>query len=372
MCDGDIATIVIDNGSVACKAGFAGEDSPKVIFPAIVGWPRYQLTGQKDYFVGHEAYSNLETLSIEYPIERGIITNWDAMEKIWHHCFYDELNVCPKDYPVLLTEPVLNPISNREKMTEVMFETFNVPAFYVSIQAQMSIYASGRGSALGVDIGDGVAHIVPIYEGYAIRKAIQRINFGGCDLTEYMNKLLCERGYTFRNTAEMEKVQKVKENLCYVAQDFEEEMKRATSSSSLEKSFLLPDGQEITIGSERFRCPEALFNPWLIEMDQCGIHQTVHQSIMNCGIDTRKDIYCNIVLSGSTTLFPGFAERLQKEVKSLAPPSVRVKIIAAPERSMNVWIGGSILGSLSMFRKVWISRKDYDELGPSAIHKMCL
>ncbi|XP_071947939.1 actin-57B-like [Antedon mediterranea] len=372
MSGDNAAVVVIDNGSIMCKAGFAGEDAPRVMFPAIVGRPKHQLLEQKEYYVGDEAYSQLDNLDIEYPIERGVITNWDAMEKIWHHCFYNELKIKPEEHLVLVLEPVMNPTSNREGIMKVLFEKFNVPAMYLSIQGQMSIYASGRGSAISVDIGDGVIHIVPIYEGFAIMKAIQRIEFGGCDLTQYMAQLLAERGYTFMNTAEMESVRKLKDSLCYVAEDFQQELASASSNPSLAKSYQLADGREITLGEERFRCPEVLFDPSLMELDHCGIHQIVYNSIMKCDIDTRGDIYCSIVISGGTSLIPGFAERLQKEIKSLAPKSMRVRVVAAQERKFNVWIGGSILGSLSTFQKMWITRKEYDELGNRAIKKLVL
>jgi len=375
--DGESA-VVIDNGSGNIKAGVAGGDQPTAVFPSVVAYPKYEEAmvgmGHKETLVGDEAQGMRGVMKLNYPIDHGIVNNWDDMEKIWSHTFKAELRVSPEDHPVMLTEAPANPKANREKMTQIMFETFNVPKLYISIQAVLSLYASGRTTGLVVDSGDGVTHTVPIYEGYALPHAVQRLDLAGRDLTQYMMKLLTERG-EFRpvTSAEQEITRDIKEKLSYVALDFNKEMQEAADGevADLEKTYTLPDGNVITLGNERFRCPEALFDPSMIGLEQLGMHQASFQTIQDCDIDIRNDLYENIVVSGGTTMFDGLQERLETEIQSKAPATVTVEVEASPERKYSVWVGGSILSSLSTFQQMWITREEYDEAGPGIVHKKC-
>ena len=373
----DNQILVVDNGSGVVKAGFSGEDAPRSIFPSIVGRPKNLnvLIGVecKDEYLGDEAQQKRGILKISYPIEHGIVKDWDDMEKIWNHTFYVELRVSPDEHPVLLTEAPLNPKVNREKMTQIMFETFNVPAMYVAIQAVLSLYSAGRTTGIVCDSGDGVTHTAPIYEGFSIPHAVAKIQIAGRDLTQFMGKLLLERQYNLTSSAEMEIVRDIKEKLCFVALDYEEALKKSYNSSEYEKNYEMPDGKIITIGNERFRCPEYLFKPLQMNGKELpGMHEIIYNSIQECDIDTRADLYKNIILSGGTTMYEGIGERLLKEIEAKAPKSMSVKVIASPDRRFAVWRGGSTLTSLSTFSSLWITKEDYDEHGAQIVHRKCI
>lgn len=375
----DNPAVVIDNGSGMIKAGIGGEDAPRVNFPSVVGKPRFervQNDSDKEFFIGSDAIAKKGLLTLEYPLENGIVKNWEYMSKIWHYTYYTELKTDPQEQPVLLTEAPLNPKNNREKMVEVFFEEFKVPAFYVFTQAVLALYASGRTTGLVVDSGDGVTHVVVIYDGYSIKHATQRMDLAGRSLTGYLQKHLTEEGASLRGTAEGEIVKNIKEKLCYVALDYQQELQdfqrgKGQAESDRKAEFELPDGTKLKIGDLRIRTPECLFQPNMLGLDIPGMHRQIYESVQKSDIDLRRDLFENITLSGGSTMFDGLQERLNKEISMLVPPSVKVKIIAPVERKYSIWIGGSVMATLATFQSSWIHMPEFQEVGPSIVHRKC-
>ncbi|KAF8454227.1 actin family [Terfezia claveryi] len=364
--------VVIDNGSGTIKAGFAGEDVPKTHFSSFVGRPKHPrvLAGsiEGDTFIGPKAQELRGLLKIKYPLEHGIVTDWEDMERIWQYVYTEELKTLSEEHPVLLTEAPLNPRTNRETAAQIFFETFNVPALFTSIQAVLSLYASGRTTGIVLDAGDGVSHAVPVYEGFAVPSAIRRIDVAGRDVTEHLQMLLRKSGAVFHTSAEKEVVRLIKEKTAYIAMDPKKEEKEwAGGGSAKMEEYKLPDGNVLKLGSERFRAPEILFDPEIIGLEYPGIHQIVVDAISRTDLDLRKQLFANIVLSGGSTLTKGFGDRLLTEVKRLAVKDMKIKIFAPPERKYSTWIGGSILAGLGTFRKMWVSIDDWHE-NPEIIH----
>ncbi|KAI5449450.1 centractin- actin- protein of the dynactin complex [Naganishia albida] len=366
--------VVIDNGSGTIKAGFAGQEQPKCYFPNFVGRPKHQkvMMGgleEADVYIGRKAQELRGLLKIKYPVEHGIVTDWDDMETIWNYVYHDELGTLPEEHPALLTEAPLNPRQNRDVAAQIFFETFNVPAMFMSVQAVLALYSSGRTTGMVLDCGDGVTHAVPVYEGFSMPHAIRRVDIAGRDVTDYLQLLLRKSGHHLHTSAEREIVRTIKEKTCYVPANVLKEDKELMGKT---EEFRLPDGKVIHLGSERYWAPEILFNPELIGSEDPGVPQTIVDSLNRVDLDLRKGLYSNILLSGGSTLCRGFGDRVLSEVKRLAPQKdVKLKIYAPPERKYSTWIGGSILAGLSTFKKMWVSAEEYQE-DPDIIHRRAM
>ncbi|XP_014236275.1 actin-related protein 2 isoform X1 [Trichogramma pretiosum] len=387
--------IVCDNGTGFVKCGYAGANFPAHIFPSIVGRPIIRAANKigdidvkqelsvRDLMVGEEASKLRSMLEISYPMQNGIVRNWEDMCHVWDYTFGPEkMNINPRECKILLTEPPMNPITNREKMIEVMFEKYQFAGMYIAIQAVLTLYAQGLISGVVVDSGDGVTHICPVYEEYALPHLTRRLDIAGRDITMYLIKLLLQRGYAFNHSADFETVRMIKEKLCYIGYDIETEEKLALETTVLVESYTLPDGRVIKVGGERFAAPEALFQPHLINVEAQGIAELVFNTIQSADIDMRSELYKHIVLSGGSTMYPGLPSRLEREIKQLYLQRVlkndisklnkfKIKIEDSPRRKDMVFIGGAVLAEISKDRdNVWILREEYEEKGLNVMKKL--
>ncbi|XP_069502832.1 actin-5-like [Ambystoma mexicanum] len=365
--------VIVDNGSGLCKSGLAGEKAPRSVLSTIVGRPRESLVmlggDRKQYYVGDEAQAKRGILTLKYPMEHGIVTSWDDMEKVWRYVYEQQLKVNSRERPVLLTEAPLNPLQNREKMTQVMFESFGVPAMYVAVQAMLALYAAGNTTGVVLDSGDGVTHSVPMYDGHCLPHSISRLDFAGRDITMYFQRLLMQSGYSYLSTPGREIVRDIKESLCYIAIDPNKEINK--TPEEIHRVYQLPDGHCMHIGAQLFQAPEALFAPILAGVAEPGIPQMILSSVMKSDKDIHAHLFSNVVLAGGSTLFPGIDRRLLIEIQQQAPNGVFIQIYAPPDRIHSGWIGASILSSLPSFQNMWVTVSDYKEFGPAVIHRKC-
>jgi len=297
------------------------------------------------------------------------------MIHLYNYTFSERLQIDPREHKIMLTEAANNPKKNRSKLIECMFETFNFEGVQVSVQAVLTLYAQGLLTGVVVDSGDGVTHVVPVYEGYSNPQNIQRLDVAGRHLTEYFIKLLQLRGYTFNKTADFELVREIKEKVCYVGYDLALEKKLALETTTVIQKYTLPDGRVITIGAERFEAPEALFQPSMIGQEQKGLGAMLFEVIQKSEMDIRPELYKHIVLSGGSTMYPGLPSRLEKEMKELylqhvakgdkaQAAKLKLRIEDPPRRKHMVYLGGSVLADIMKDKdSYWMSRSEYEEKG---------
>ncbi|MBN3309115.1 ARP2A protein, partial [Amia calva] len=342
-----------------------------------------QNNKKMDLMVGDEASELRSMLEVNYPMENGIVRNWDDMKHLWDYTFGPEkLNIDSRNCKILLTEPPMNPTKNREKIIEVMFETYQFSGVYIAIQAVLTLYAQGLLTGVVVDSGDGVTHICPVYEGFSLPHLTRRLDIAGRDITRYLIKLLLLRGYAFNHSADFETVRMMKEKLCYVGYNIEQEQKLALETTVLVESYTLPDGRLIKVGGERFEAPEALFQPHLINVEGVGVAELLFNTIQAADIDTRAEFYKHIVLSGGSTMYPGLPSRLERELKQLYLERVlkgdvdklskfKIRIEDPPRRKHMVFLGGAVLADIMKDKdNFWLTREEYQEKGMRVLEKL--
>lgn len=322
--------IILDYGSSGYRAGLSGEDTPKIIkkFPAESA-----------------------------PIKRGRIVNLNRLGDYFQEALQLTGYV---DSPILFTEPPLAYRSDREWITQQAFEVYSAPAIYFANQATLSLYAIGKTTGLVVDIGHGVSRSTPVFEGKCYDPGSLKIELGGQDLSEYLRHIT---GKTYSQC------ELLKEKFCEVS------LTPVESLAPEHSTFTLPDGQEITLGLERYKCPEILFDPSFLstkEGEFLPVHRLTYQTLQSLLPEFRRDMYANVVLVGGSTMFPNFEERFKKELSVLAPSTHKVSTFTAPEGgSLASWLGGSIMTSLTAFSKMWITQQEYNEHGPTIANRKC-
>jgi actin-related protein len=372
----DQPAVVIDTGSFLTKAGYGGDSSPRITFQTRVGRARIpanpSVLQPKDWFIGDEL-SCVGRNRLEYRSTfdgDGIVADWDNMEKIWRHSFYTELRTAPEGVAVLLTEPPLNPKAERERLAQIMFDAFSVPALYVGIHSVLGLYASGRTTGLVVESGSISSYTVPIVDGNAIPHAVQRLGVAGRDISDAMMDII-RRSNDFDPLAyyDQEIVRDIKEKLAVVSLDYDSDVR---SGSMQQRSYELPDGNEITICNELLHCAEVLFRPSLVGKGAAGIHACAFETLSEVEQDYHSALFANVLLCGGTTKTTGFAERMAQELRSLAHSSASSCTIVAPDdRQYSAWLGGSVLSALSTFREMCVTKVEYEEHGASVVHRKC-
>ncbi|XP_062969696.1 uncharacterized protein LOC134390366 [Cynocephalus volans] len=348
----DMAAVVIDTGTGFTKCGLAGEDHVLSVVPSQVQLLQHPAQDQPPYAVPESREGSYSVLN------RGVVSDWDALEVLWQHLFYCRLGVKTEELAVLVADSPISPRTNREKVAEILFEHFHVPAMQTVHQALLALYAYGRTTGLVLGSGHGTSYVAPILTGDLAPLDTYRLDVAGADLTKHLAQLLQASGHSLPKVG---LVNQIKEACCYVAMDMAAEM--AHTQAKAQVDFVLPDKQVITLGSERFCCPEALFQPTLLGVNQPGLSQLALLSISRLEAKQQEQLLANVVLDGGSTLVSGFPERLRQELGSGAT------VLGSPHRAVAAWLGGSIMASRDSFQSLWLSRHEYEEEGPWAIYK---
>lgn len=340
--------------------------------------------------------SNME---IQSYMKDGMIDNWDLFEKVLDYAYKRVIMSESELHPVLFSEASWNTRHNREKLTELMFEKYNVPAFFLVKNAVLAAFANGRATALVVDSGAKHTSVVPVHEGYVLTQAVVKSPLGGDYLSmqcrQHLEKLgieltmgysisgkdaLKERDqprYTKRTlpenlTSSWEQYmlrQQLQDYQAAVVQVLESPYDERIASQIPAVHYEFPTGYHQDFGSERFKLAENLFDHTML-----GAGQLASTSVSNCDADVRLALYGSVVVTGGNTLLPGFPERLNRDLQHRAPSNTRIKMIVANgtvERRFGAWIGGSILASIGTFQQMWISAQEYEEGGKSQVERKC-
>lgn len=360
--------LIIDCGSGYCKAGVSGDSAPLYVLPTVVGHPKcgnFVTTDDKSSLLfGQGALEKENEVNLIRPIQKGIIKEWDDLEFFLDNLFQNELKKKPENYGIFMTEPPATTRLSREKLTELLFETFNVPSFFITNGAVLSLYGACKFSGFVLDCGYDSTSVVPISDGYPFSSSIKSFDVGGKDISEYLLKLLNKKGH--KENSIYNSIDYIKENYCYVTLNSKEE-------SNNPKTYKLPDDTVVELNEEKYLAPEILFHPELINKGVGGIGNTFCSSMSAVDHFTKTKFDGNLVISGGSSLFEGFKERLASELKNYYGGKYkdRTNIISIKERRYLQWIGASIYSLMQIFKGLCTSRQEYDTYGPSVVHNKC-
>lgn len=366
--------IVMDVGTGSIKAEYHTAEKPQV-FHNVVGTlkqklsiPQQELEGLVDgnTLVSEDVYKHRGLLKLGYPMQNGHVTDWAAMTRVFQYT-EDKLGVPKREHPILVTEAANTSRPQRYKMAQILLEELQHPALLFSVQAVLSLYSTGSTTGVVLDVGDGVTHVVPVYEGYSVREAVRRIDFGGRDVTTHLQYLLRQHGHFFETSAELDIVREIKELRCHVA-SYAPKTVDGSDVTAAKTKHRLPDGTEIQLGVEQALAPEVLFNPSLCGKEYSGVVHLVSESVKKTDMDVRRRLYENIFLSGGSTLFQNFCTRFLSDITRLTPRDCKVRITAPAERMYTTWIGGSFLAGLTSFKQMLVTKAQYEEEGERIIH----
>lgn len=358
--------IVVDLGACNCKAGFAGEDTPRSIFPTLIAKvknydPNSENAGH-DFIVGSMQNQNVDIPSIRSPFKNGLVTAKEDIEKLFTHIFENELHVDSEKRSIVLSEPVENTKETRSCFAEVLFETFHIPSIFMGSSPSLALYSSCETVGVVLDVGDSFAQVSSIYEWTQMPQTLIRTNLGGMAVSKFFQKSLKDASYQFTSSNGINVAKELKEKIGYVALNYKEEMNKQSNFVDYQ---LGPD-TTVKIGNERFTCPECLFQPSLINYDCDSVSGIVYESVMRSDIGLRDDLLNNVVLSSGTTLLKGFEERLHNDLTNQFEGK-SITINANPKRLNAVWVGGSIVGSLALYSQMVVTNDEFKEVGPTAL-----
>ena len=331
-------------------------------------------TSSTEIFHGEALEDMRGLLKRTSPMTKGCVTQWHDMESVWSYLYTDCLKVVTQDHPVLLTEPIFHSQKDRASMAQILFESFKIPALAFVISPVLTLYSLGKTTGLVLDSGDTVTQCVPICERFSMKHAMKRIDLAGRDITEQLQFQCRKSGFSFTTSAEFEILRTMKEKVCYVSATPMEDMRTILEGQDQSNltTYTLPDGNSLSLTYERFLSPEILFDPSRIGSEVPSVPQCVSSAIELVDMDLRSQLYSNIVMAGGTTQCLGFGDRLLKELALLAPSNTKLRIQAPTDGQYAAWMGGSILASLSTFKKCWISAKDWQEYGSSILYRKSL